>query len=161
MSFGKALGGIFMSFLNEYKRLDNLCKDLFGSNTGITTYIQNLEQFRYSYYEPEYKKLKKYRYIRNQIVHENNIDESDVCDEFDIEWIQDFYRRILEQSDPLALERKRTQRKEVPRTKIPKPCTYSSTKYTYKKKRAMSPIFTSVTVFLIVYILYYLLTAVR
>ena len=42
----KDLGGENMSFLEEYKRLDNLCKDMFSTSTGITTYIEELEKIK-------------------------------------------------------------------------------------------------------------------
>ncbi len=103
-------GGV-MRYIESYKRLDNLCRDIFQSETGVTTYISNLEEIRLSRFKPinvdsDYKKLKQYRYIRNQIVHENNVDEADLCDEQDISWIEQFYQRILHQTDPISLYEK-------------------------------------------------------
>jgi hypothetical protein len=100
-----------MSFIESYKRLDNLCKDLLNSEKGITTYIENIEQIKYTRYytsnfDCDYKMLKHYRYIRNQIVHDNDATEDNMCDENDIIWIEQFYKNILNQTDPLSLYHK-------------------------------------------------------
>lgn len=97
-----------MSFIESYKRLDNLCKDLFMSETGVTTYIYNMEYIMYPRFQiinwdSDYKKLKQYRYIRNQIVHENSANEANLCNENDLQWIEQFYQRIIHRTDPLAL----------------------------------------------------------
>ena len=102
-----ALRGGEMEFLDTYKRLDNLCKDLLGSSVGITSYIKEMEECRvYAYkiknWETDYRKLKHYRYIRNQIVHENSASESSLCNINDCRWLAEFYQRILNQMDPLS-----------------------------------------------------------
>ena len=35
---------IEITFFEEYKKLDNLCKDLLGSNQGITQYVNEYMQ---------------------------------------------------------------------------------------------------------------------
>lgn len=35
-------------FLQKYKKLDNLCKDLLNSKTGVSSYIESMEQCEYS-----------------------------------------------------------------------------------------------------------------
>lgn len=100
-----------MSFMEEYKRLDNLCKDIFLSANGVTEYINCMEQSNYrninvSNWKNDLKKLKHYRYIRNQIAHENNVTEESLCTIADTAWIKNFYERIMNQTDPLALYRK-------------------------------------------------------
>ena len=100
-----------MSFLKSYKRLDNLCKNLFSSEKGVTTYIESMERMTRPDFQPEnfnsdYKELKHYRYIRNQLVHDNDADEADMCDENDMLWIEGFHRRIIEQTDPISQYRK-------------------------------------------------------
>lgn len=95
-----------MGFLNSYKRLDNLCRDMNG--IGITGYIKDMENSaRGTYSVPgwreDYLQLKQYRHIRNRIVHENDIDETDLCSAQDTAWLEAFYQRILTQKDPLAL----------------------------------------------------------
>ena len=94
-----------MGFLHAYKRLDNLCRDMNGK--GVTGYIEDMQRCSSgSYYVPgwiqDYGHLKHYRYLRNQIVHENNIDEENMCTDSDVQWIEGFHQRILTQKDPLA-----------------------------------------------------------
>lgn len=95
-----------MGFLNSYKRLDNLCRDMNG--IGVTGYIKDMECLaRGTYFVPgwkeDYFQLKQYRHIRNRIAHENDINENDLCSAEDAAWLETFYQRILTQNDPLAL----------------------------------------------------------
>ncbi len=118
-----------MSFIQAYKELDNLCKDLLGSDTGITTYLEEMEKIGYSRYktmswDSDYKNLKKYRHMRNTIVHDNLINEANACTPEDELWIRQFHQRILNQQDPLALHRQatniaRNQTYKAPRKNTP------------------------------------------
>ncbi len=101
-----------MGFMESYKYLDNLCKDMNG--IGITGYIKDMEQepngnFYVGGWEKDYLQLKHYRYIRNQIAHENHANESDMCSVKDTTWLDEFYQRIIGQTDPLALCYKKTR----------------------------------------------------
>ena len=92
--------------MKSYKYLDNLCKDMNG--IGVTGYIQDMEQepngeFYVEGWKSDLFQIKHYRYVRNRIVHENDADENDLCSSEDTEWIDEFYQRIMEQNDPLAL----------------------------------------------------------
>lgn len=104
--------GKVMGFMESYKHLDNLCKDMNG--IGVTGYIKDMEQeqnggFYVAGWKNDYKKLKHYRYIRNQIAHENYADENNLCTAGDKIWLDGFYQRIMEQTDPLALCYKETK----------------------------------------------------
>lgn len=101
-----------MGFMESYKYLDNLCKDMNG--IGITGYIKDMEQepsgdFYVAGWKKDYLQLKHYRYIRNQIAHENYANESDMCSDKDTAWLDEFYQRIMRQTDPLALCYKETR----------------------------------------------------
>ena len=101
-----------MSFMQSYKRLDNLCKDLFRSSQGVTSYIEAMEKCRrgakvISRWQTDYIQLKHYRYIRNRIAHDNNADESLLCKKEDARWIDGFYNRIINGQDPLTLYSKK------------------------------------------------------
>ena len=79
-----------MGFLNSYKRLDNLCRDMNG--IGVTGYIKDMECFaKGTYFVPgwkeDYFQLKQYRHIRNRIAHENDINENDLCSAEDAAWL--------------------------------------------------------------------------
>jgi hypothetical protein len=115
-----------MGFIESYKRLDNLCKDLFKSETGVTTYINNMEyltnaRYQIGNWDSDYKQLKHFRYIRNQIVHENNVTEGNICNKNDILWIEQFHQRILQRTDPLALYHKAVTASQQKTTQYQKP----------------------------------------
>lgn len=65
-------------------------------------------QERVGGWEKDYLQLKHYRYIRNQIAHENHAHESDMCSVKDTAWLDEFYQRIIGQTAPLALCYKKT-----------------------------------------------------
>ncbi len=97
-----------MGFLESYKRLDNLCKDLFRSEKGVSSYIDSMEQYgdihnRVQNWDYDYKQLKHYRHIRNLIAHDNSASENNTCKDSDTQWIKQFHQRILSSTDPLAL----------------------------------------------------------
>ena len=96
-----------MSFMDSYKRLDNLCKTFSDYPKGISSYIKVMEcsvqiQHKCAGWSSDYDHLKKYRYIRNQIAHDNDVYEDEMCDSNDIEWLENFHSRILNQTDPLG-----------------------------------------------------------
>lgn len=108
-----------MQFLAAYKKLDNLCKELLKSETGVTSYINSMEQLRdrlgqNTPWEADYRKLKRYRYIRNKIVHEDDASEETLTNAADTQWLKQFYQRILDGTDPLAQYKKPRRKKEPP-----------------------------------------------
>lgn len=101
-----------MGFMNSYKRLDNLCRDMNG--VGVTGYIDDMKNepkgsFCVLGWQADFNQLRKYRHIRNRIAHENDVDEAQVCSDRDIAWLENFYQRIIKQTDPLALCYKATR----------------------------------------------------
>lgn len=128
-----------MSFLQCYKRLDNLCKDICGSETGVTSYIESMERipagaYRVAGWHDDYRQLNHYRYIRNKIVHDNDADEDTLCSATDIDWIENFYWRIMNGQDPLTLYRKATTPKQPPQTTSKH--RHSNTPYTQSKRNS-------------------------
>lgn len=112
-----------IEFQEQYKRLDKLCKDIYSSSEGVSTYIREMEKTPYNEqravynWDTIYKQLKHLRWMRNQLAHEIAID-SDFCTQSDIDWIKQFYSKILNCNDPLTLAYKSKQgspqKKEVP-----------------------------------------------
>lgn len=101
-----------MGFMNSYKRLDNLCKDMNGK--GVSGYIEDMERnpngnYFIADWKNDYKTLKHYRYIRNKIAHDNYAEETNMCSDKDTEWLEAFYKRILNQCDPLSLYKDATK----------------------------------------------------
>lgn len=101
-----------LEFQEEYKRLDRLCKDYLSSAEGVSEYIRQMESTpwsnrRYVFtWEDDYKQLKHVRWVRNQLAHEVGTLNSDICTEDDLDWVQSFYNRIMDGSDPFTVIRK-------------------------------------------------------
>ena len=135
-------GGYFVGFIKSYKHLDNLCKDING--IGVTGYINDMEdrpsaEYSIAGWKQDYLKLKHYRYIRNQIAHENYAEEENMSSPEDTVWLDNFYNRIMNQTDPLALYYKETvcqQVKKPAQTVSPKNIPVTSSSYQqYQKDR--------------------------
>ena len=100
-----------IEFQEEYKRLDNLCKDYLSSFDGVTAYIRQMDdtpiyhQRLVKTWDVDYKRLKRVRWVRNQLAHVVGTLESDLCTENDLEWVQDFHERIINGNDPFAIIR--------------------------------------------------------
>ena len=96
-----------MSFLSSYKKLEKLCNDIYGDNRGVSSYIEDMENRpRGSHlvrnWEQDLKNLKHYRWVRNKIAHEPDCSEENMCEPEDAFWIEKFYSRIMNKTDPLA-----------------------------------------------------------
>ena len=62
-----------MGFMQSYKRLDNLCRDMNG--VGVTGYLQDMDsapkgRVRVPGWDDDRRQLKYYRHLRNRIAHE-------------------------------------------------------------------------------------------
>jgi len=126
-----------MSFIDAYKKLEKLCSEIYNDNHGVSSYIDEMINTpigsRYvAGWDEDLKRLKHYRWVRNQIVHEPGCTEADMCEPDDAEWINNFHSRIMTASDPLAQYRKARTPKPTPRTQQ----TYSSEprNYTYSQR---------------------------
>ena len=111
-----------MGFIESYKRLEKLCGDLLNDNRRISAYIDEMISFpRGSYlvrgWDDDLKQLKHYRWVRNQIAHEPDCREENMCEPIDVVWIDDFYSRIMNQTDPLAMYRKATKPQPIAKPK--------------------------------------------
>lgn len=96
-----------LAFLENYKYLDELCRQILSSERGISEYIDEMSNVRQGYqvagWERDYKKLKKMRWIRNRLVHETDSFQDNLVNEEDTEWLHIFYCRIMECTDPFSL----------------------------------------------------------
>ena len=66
-----------MKFIDSYKRLEQLCNDMFNDKHGVSIYIDKLSKIDDK--NKDLKKLKHCRYLRNKIVHEPNCTEDNMC----------------------------------------------------------------------------------
>lgn len=108
-----------MGFMDSYKRLEKLCRDAYREEKPIKAYIELMKKIpNGSHYVRGWKedldRLKHYHWVRNQISHEPGCTEQNMCSFEDAQWLDDFYRRMLRQEDPLALYRKVTQPRKAP-----------------------------------------------
>lgn len=104
-----------MGFMSSYKHLEKLCGEVMNDERKVSAYIDEMVKTpqgagRVAGWNEDLKRLKHYRWVRNQIVHEPDCTEENMCDPEDARWLEDFYDRIMEREDPLALYRKATQR---------------------------------------------------
>lgn len=97
-----------ITFQEEYKRLDKLCKECFSSLDGVSEYIRQMESSQYSLqrfgvsWKSDYQMLKHIRWIRNQLSHEVGTLQSDICSQEDLDFVTTFYSKIMNCADPLA-----------------------------------------------------------
>ena len=100
------MDNIEILFFEEYKKLDNLCKDLFKSDRGVSQYIEEMECTPFTKsrlvesWQGDYKMLKHVRWIRNNIAHNN---ECSGCSKSDVKSVKDFYKKIINQKDPFSV----------------------------------------------------------
>ena len=97
-----------MSFMDSYKRLEKLCSEVYNDNHGLSSYIDEMKNnpigARYvPGWNEDLKRLKHYHRVRNQIVHEPDCTEENMCEPADAQWLNNFHSRIMSTSDPLAL----------------------------------------------------------
>lgn len=105
-------------FFDEFKSLDSLCRDIYGESIdnklGVTLYLEDMDrkayqgEFKVSGWASDYNKLKAARNIRNELAHSSNSFSDDICSQDDIDFIRSFRRRMLNQTDPIAILRKQT-----------------------------------------------------
>lgn len=97
-----------LDYLDSYKRLDQLCRDMFRSKDGVTEYINQMDRVISRINSKQdwrdfYSRLKYQRRLRNNLVHSTECSE---CTEEDIDEIEYFFELILKQEDPLAYIRR-------------------------------------------------------
>ena len=117
-------------FFDEFKALDNLCRDIYGESIdkklGVTLYLEDMDKKAYQGasripgWTSDYRLLKNARNIRNELAHSRNSITVDICSEEDIDFVRSFRARILNQTDPIALLRKPTTQPRSAATSHPK-----------------------------------------
>ncbi len=97
-------------FFEEFKHLDKLCGELYEvEKDGVANYIDDMKSVvPYDYrcianWKEDLEQLTRMRHIRNKLAHAPGAFDEETCTQKDINWIQDFYERILHQLDPIAI----------------------------------------------------------
>ena len=100
-------------FFDEFKKLDNVCKDIYGHSSegklGVTLYLEKMDEMsdegalRIDGWSSDYARLKKLRHIRNELAHSENSFDYESCSQDDIDFIISFKEKILTKADPVSL----------------------------------------------------------
>ena len=124
------MGYLNYEFFDEFKALDNLCRDIYGESIdkklGVTLYLEDMDKKAYqgalkvSNWTSDYNHLKLARNIRNELAHSRNSMAVDICSEEDIDFVRSFRTRILNQTDPIAMLRKNSSTPRISSTSKPK-----------------------------------------
>ena len=103
-------------FFDEYKKLDKLCSEMYGKNSGgVTCYLNDMiavpvmQRNRIPEWNQTYDRLRELRHIRNQMAHGEGSFEDYPCSEEDVLWLFKFQSKIMHISDPLAVYRRQTE----------------------------------------------------
>ena len=103
-----------MGFIDSYKHFEKLCGEILNDDRRVSGYIDEMRNTpNGSYYvrtwNEDLTKLEHYRRLRNRIVHEPGCTEQNMCEPEDEVWLDEFYSRIMNGTDPLALYHKATK----------------------------------------------------
>ena len=137
------MGSLNYEFFDEFKALDNLCRDIYGKSIdnklGVTLYLEDMDRkayqgaFKVSSWISDYNHLKSVRNTRNELAHSRNSMTVDICSQEDIDFVRYFRTRILNQTDPIAMLRK--QSTQPPPTSTSQPKQQPQQTYTYTTPR--------------------------
>ena len=122
------MGYLNYEFFDEFKALDNLCRDIYGESIdnklGVTLYLDDMDRKAYqgaskvSGWTFDYNQLKNARNIRNELAHSRNSMTVDICSQEDIDFVRSFRARILNQTDPLSLLRKKLKSSNFSKSEV-------------------------------------------
>ena len=133
-----------MGFLDSYKQLEKLCGEVMNDDKRITAYIDEMNNtpmgsLHVSTWNEDLKKLKHYRWVRNQIAHNPDATEKNMTTSTDVKWIDDFYIRIMHQKDPLTMYHKSVRRRSVQKATASRKTTAKTPAKTPVRKSAKAP----------------------
>lgn len=100
------MNSLNINFLEEYKHLDKLLKEMFGTEKGVSDYIDIATTTYNLQYNNDIKTLKYLRHIRNSLTHDTDTLNAQICTQADIDLLKDFYQKVCSVSDPLSLSLK-------------------------------------------------------
>ena len=107
-----------MTFFEEFKRLESVCNDMFSCKSGVTEYINRMEQSAgrgrivVANWDADYKALKHLRWLRNQIAHDADV--AGLCRQEELTQLRRFYKRVLSRQDPLSMLSRAAKSKQPP-----------------------------------------------
>ena len=95
--------------IEQFSQLEKLCNDIYGDKHGVTLYIdemkrKNVAGARYvSGWRSDLEALLDARHKRNRLSHGEVSFDTPYASEDDILFLASFRRRVLKQTDPLAM----------------------------------------------------------
>ena len=98
-----------LEFYKAYKQLDLLCKQALSSGSGVAEYIRQMENTpcralqNVQFWIEDLKRLKRMRRIHTELSQRPGSFDDVLCTQEDIDWLNDFYIRLLNQTDPFSL----------------------------------------------------------
>lgn len=97
-----------MGFIDSYKHLEQICGDSLRDSRRVSAYIDEMKNkpsgsHLVKGWDNDLKQLEHYRWVRNRIAHDPGCSEENMCKAGDALWLDNFYARIMNQTDPLAL----------------------------------------------------------
>ena len=116
---------------NEFKRLDKLLRESRRTERGVSDYIDEMKKIgaKGAQCVPNWRldldRLWYCRHIRNKLAHDDTSETYSLCDEKYVEFLKDFYARVLNGTDPLAQWHKHRQAARSAATPPPRAYTYS------------------------------------
>ena len=115
-------------FLDAFKHLEKICNEIYGAQSGVTQYINEMERTplymaqKVFGWDQDFQGLKRVRHIRNNMVHANSDGDIDYTFE-DVQFMKNFYNRIMNREDPLALLRQKNEAARAKNKAISEPVT--------------------------------------
>lgn len=137
-------------FLNEYIRLEKLCKDLYKDLPreelkGVWNYTQDMKNTpmhisrKIPDWDFHFEELERLRKTRNKREHKEDGRKNYPITQEDIEYLMDFRQSILEQTDPISQARKTIQKaNSAPQKSAPKNNYYYENKGRRPEKKKRS-----------------------
>lgn len=110
-----------MTFFEEFKRLENILNDLFSCKSGVTEYLNRMEQAAargrsaVPGWDADYRQLKRLRWLRNRIAHDANV--NGLCSPSELTQLRQFHKRVISRDDPLAMLNKAASSKSAAKGK--------------------------------------------
>ena len=98
--------------LKSFSRLDKLLNERYGRQEGkggVTVYLDRMKETEndaavrdIKNWNDDFRRLQRLRHIRNQLAHEWDAMDTDMCEKEDILWLERFCKRVLGAEDPIA-----------------------------------------------------------
>ena len=91
-----------IEFFEEYKYVDNICSDMYGSQPGVTAYINEMERlsnqgvYKVQNWNAKLQTLKHLRRLRNDIAHSQSVTD---LNEYDMGELERFHNQLLNQKE--------------------------------------------------------------